>query len=60
MIVMKYVSFVGVVNGKRTEGHKTRKGAEEEAEELMKREQVNGYYIQENVIPGVSWRHLNN
>ena len=60
MIFMKYVSFVGVVNGKRTEGHKTRKGAEEEAIELMKREQANGYYIQESVIPGVSWERLSN
>ncbi len=60
MIVMKYVSFVGVVNGKKTEGHKTREGAKEEAVELMKREQANGYYIQESVIPGVSWRYLNN
>lgn len=57
---MKYVSFVGVVNGKKTERHKTREGAKEEAVELMKREQANGYYIQENVIPGVSWRYLNN
>ena len=57
---MKYVSFVGVVNGKRTEGHKTREGAKEEAIELMKKEQVNGYYIQESVIPGVSWKRLSN
>lgn len=37
MISMKYVSFVGVVNGKRTEGHKTREGVEKEVIELMKK-----------------------
>ena len=60
MISMKYVSFVGVVNGKRTEGHKTREGAEKEIIELMKKENANGYSIQENIIPGVSWRCLDN
>ena len=57
---MKYVSFVGVVNGKRTEGHKTREGAEKEVIELMEKENANGYSIQENIIPGVSWRCLDN
>lgn len=57
---MKYVSFVGVVNGKRTEGHKTREGAEKKAIELMKKENANGYSIQENITLGVSWRCLDN
>lgn len=54
----KYISYYGIVGEKRTERHKTRKGAEEESVELMKKFNIFGYYIKEEVEPGVSWKRL--
>lgn len=45
-------------NGRKTDAHQTYQGAIAEAEEIIKREGANGYYINQYSVPGVSWRVL--
>ena len=55
----KYYSYTAILNnGRKTKAHQTYQGAIKEAEEIIKREEANGYYVNQSSVPGVSWRVL--